>query len=176
MGNRCLQFWPFLVVVFRHERGQIWFWSTTRLKALRQCSKTWGYSFPTPSISEVMGNRFLQFRPFLEIPVLQGHFSPWRSRDIKILRKSTGSEIVSSFQKSHGFCDSTTGKSSSRSSKLSSFGQKIGQIWPSCCHWRPYQGLPPTQSCTSVSALTAATRFRAKKLVMGIREFKNIEF
>ena len=46
MVNVFLQFWPFLVVVFRHECGQIWFWSTTRLKALHQCSKTWGYSFP----------------------------------------------------------------------------------------------------------------------------------
>ena len=67
IGHRFLHFWPFLAVVIalkmaRYDFDQPHDWKpTTRLKAIHQCSKIWGYSFPTTCISEVMGNQFLQF-------------------------------------------------------------------------------------------------------------------
>ena len=71
IGHRFLHFRPFLAVVIalkmaRYDFDQPHDWKpTTRLKAIHQCSKIWSYSFPTPCISEVMGNQFLQFWPFL---------------------------------------------------------------------------------------------------------------
>ena len=77
-----------------------------------------------------MSNRILQIWPFLEIPIFEVHFSPWRSRDIKILRKSTETEIVWNFQKSAGFWDSTTGRSSYLASKLTTFDQQLVKFDP----------------------------------------------
>jgi len=46
------------------------------LKALRQCSKTWGYSFPTPSTLGVIGYRF-----FAIFAIFDGSFLTQRHPD-----------------------------------------------------------------------------------------------
>ena len=69
------------VVDFCHKGGQIWFWWITRLKAIHQCSKTWGYKF-----FNSMYFRSYRVSIFAIFAILGGSFLPQRHLDGTLMK------------------------------------------------------------------------------------------